>query len=92
MNGKPNATGQLTKDKVHVEELCLPEIMIPLTKTKGTDYIYVMLFPFHSLCFTFPPRYTSINYLLQCFNILYVSLKQDFTNFTCPQVASAILV
>ena len=27
--------GKLTKDKVYVEELQLPEIMIPLARTKG---------------------------------------------------------
>ena len=29
------SSGKLTKDKIHVEELRLPEIMIPVTKTKG---------------------------------------------------------
>ncbi|XP_015760014.1 PREDICTED: uncharacterized protein C6orf118-like [Acropora digitifera] len=29
--------GKLTKDKVHVEELQLPEIMIPLARTKGVS-------------------------------------------------------
>ena len=29
--------GRLTKDKVHVEELRLPEIMIPVTKSKGNE-------------------------------------------------------
>lgn len=28
-------SGKPTKDKIHVEELRLPEIMIPMTKTKG---------------------------------------------------------
>ena len=31
------ASGKLTKDKIHVEELRLPEIMIPVTKTKGKN-------------------------------------------------------
>ena len=30
-------SGKLTKDKIHVEELRLPEIMIPVTKTKGRN-------------------------------------------------------
>ena len=30
-----SAPDKLTKDKVHVEELRLPEIMIPVTKTTG---------------------------------------------------------
>ena len=29
--------GRLTKDKVHVEELRLPEIMIPVTKSRGNE-------------------------------------------------------
>lgn len=32
-----DTSGKLTKDKIHVEELCLPEIMIPMTKTKGNN-------------------------------------------------------
>ena len=30
-------SSKLTKDKIHVEELRLPEIMIPVTKTKGNN-------------------------------------------------------
>jgi len=32
-----DTSGKLAKDKIHVEELRLPEIMIPMTKTKGSN-------------------------------------------------------
>lgn len=32
---KAETSGKLTKDKILVEELHLPEIMIPMAKTKG---------------------------------------------------------
>ena len=34
---KTGTSDKLTKDKILVEELHLPEIMIPMTKTKGTE-------------------------------------------------------
>ena len=36
-NDGTDASVKLTKDKIHVEELRLPEIMIPMIKTKGND-------------------------------------------------------
>lgn len=38
-----SAADKLTKDKVHVEELRLPEVMIPLTKTKGNNNSWILL-------------------------------------------------
>lgn len=47
------------KDKIHVEELRLPEIMIPMTKTKGNNTcrnilcIFLFSISSHSECYKY---------------------------------------
>ena len=49
-----SAPGRLTKDKVHVEELRLPEIMIPVTKTKGNEISVFFSCMFTPIVLQFP--------------------------------------